>query len=244
MRKYSVKQIVIAIGSLLIILGIVAFTLHILIFRVTKTIPAMNTFPSFVKYVEVYTSQPIKSVESVTLNNQPALGRIEINGNWLRYTHPDTFTKDSESTLVFNNVTSMRGSSIDITYMFTPRYMDFSDVPSEVKDRSISKSSSGQADDPFFNNYFPIISRENSYEIELIYDGVNLSERTLYVTFYQEVFDYDTNQQATLPNNEAEEKRLKVLEQIKELGGKPENYKIQYANKYLEQKYNPDGPKE
>lgn len=239
--RYSARQIIIMSGIILMVVAIVALAYHLLVFRVTKTIPVNNTFPSFVKYVEVYTSQPIKSVGSVTLNSVPATGNVEINGNWLRYNNPDVFTKDTEMTLVIQDVTSERGSSIDITYTFTPRYMDFSDVPSEVRERSIDKSSSGQTDDPFFNNYFPIVNRDDSYEIELIYDKTHLTERVLYVTFYEEVYDYDTNQQNTLPNDQAEAKRLKVLEQIRSMGGKPENYHIQYANQYLEHKYNPDG---
>jgi hypothetical protein len=234
--RYSVRQIT-AVGiGLVVILAALLLAYNFLVFRVTKTNPAPNTFPSFVTYVDFYVSQPVAQVGKVQLNGNNASGNIVYNGKWLRYTHPSKFLENIESTLVIQGVRSQSGNNLDITYTFTPRYMDFVDVPKDLQKASLDKASSGQNNDPFFNNYFPMIDKDNVFEIEL----VSVENSGLYVTFYDEVFDYDTNQQTQLPNDQAEALRLKVLDYIRSRGGKPENYRIEYANRYLDQKYNPD----
>lgn len=227
--------IISAISAIVFTLGFLYY--HFFVFHVTRISPSAREFPSFARYVNVYFSHPIKSVKTIELNGERVYGEVLITGNLVRYTHVNDFATDTESTLKFKEVTAQNGSVLrDVTFTFTPRYIDFNDLPEDVRQASIEKASSGQKDDPFFNTYFPII--EDEFEIELIENPVTMEGR-LYVTFLTEVYDYDTEQQTRLPNAEAEALRDKVLAHIRSLGGTPEKYEIHYDNPYLEVKYNP-----
>ena len=236
--------------TLFIILGlalgagiIIALLFFTVVFRVTKITPDKNNFPSFAQYVDVYLSQPVASVDTVQFNGIDAKKNVTISGNKVRYASNDKFTQDSESTLILKGITSKNGRKLSVTYSFTPKYIDFNNLPKDVQKESQNKSSSGQQDDPFFNNYFPMVDVDDGFEIE--YDtNPDTSAVSLYVTFYSEVFNYDTNQQTILPNDQAETMRTKVLDYIKKMGGKPEGYTIHWKNTYLENKYNPNAESE
>ena len=149
------------------------------------------------------------------------------------------YKADTNYTLVLSGVHSKSGDKLDYTYSFTAKYMNFSDVPEDIQKASIEKSSSGQIDDPFFNNYFPM--QTSDFVIEHPFNETDMdAKKVLYVTFLKEVMNYDTGTKNTLPDNEAEALRTKVLQYIKEKGGTPENYMIMYENEYLTGKYGED----
>lgn len=229
------RKTLIVTGSVIVILSVLAFLFyHFFIFHLTKTSPSSREFPSFARYVDFYFSHPIKSVGSVHLNGEQVYGQVQIKGNWARYSHIESFPVDAISTLKLNEVTSTGGERIDVEFRFTPRYIEFNDLPEDVRRQSIEKASSGQKDDPFFNNYFPMI--EDEFQIEYRQNPVTL-ESVLYVTFLAEVYDYDTGQQIRLPDTEAERLRDTVFAHIRNQGGTPEKYDIHYDNIYLEVKY-------
>ena len=228
------KTIQTIIGTFVIIV-IIAVAYHLIFFRHTGTRPTSNEHPSFVRYVEFSFSHNVESVDKLTLDNEDLPGEVKIDGKKIRYTHNDLFVIDTEHTLRLTGVKSTSGMKIDVTHSFTPTYIDFEDIPEDLREESIQKSSSGQIDDPFFNNYFPM--QTSKFQIENPRSDPS-ETKGLYVTFMEEVFNYDTNTKQTLPNPEAEKLREEVYIYIRDRGGKPEQYSIHYDNEYLENKYN------
>jgi len=230
------RTLVIGAAVCIVVITLLVVLYSIFIFRVTKTTPEAKNFPTTAPYIDIYFSKSVSKSGNMTLNGVSGQGTIQVLDKKIRITPKEEYQEDVVYTLVLKGITSTSGDTINYTYVFTPKYMDFADLPEEIQKANIEQSSSGQNNDPFFNNYFPMIDQDNSFEIEL----VSVENSGLYVTFYDEVFNYDTNQQTQLPNDQAEALRLKVLDYIRSRGGKPENYRIEYANMYLDQKYNPD----
>lgn len=217
-------------------LGIVAFILYsTLVFRVTGTSPDPEKFPTIAPYIDIYFSKPVDAVTSYTLNKENN-GTISISENKIRYSPSSIYDSDETYNLSLKGIRSKSGDVIDYTYTFTAVYMNFSDIPEDIRKASIEKSSSGQIDDPFFNNYFPMQTPD--FQIEYSRNGATgADKKSLYITFLREVYNYDTETKYTLPDNEAEALRTKVIEYIKKRGGTPDEYNIYFANEYLNGKY-------
>lgn len=221
-------------GAVLAVILIGAVLYNVLVFRVTSTTPNPNKFPEIAPYIDIYFSKPIKEVEGYTLNDQQSPGTLTIEDKKLRFTYNSSYIANTDYTLSLKGITSTSGDRMDYIYAFTALYMNFADVPKEIQQASIDESSSGQIDDPFFNNYFPMQTSDFMIEHPR---NLESSEELLVVTFLKEVYNYDTNTRVTVPDSEAEGLRQKVLDYIKSRGGEPDKYHISYDNEYLENKY-------
>lgn len=234
------KQLKVILISMVVIIlvTLLGFVLYDkLVFRVLKTSPQADVFPTSAPYIDIYLSKPVTSVESYTLNDTTGNGTFKFEDKRLRFEYNDSFQKGKTYTFALRGITSKSGDKINFTYTFNPEYIEFNKLPEDIKQASIEKSSSGQIDDPFFNNQFPI--HGSGFNIDRSSES-GTSEKILLVTFLIEVYDYDTNTQTKLSDQEAEAMRTKVFDYIKSLDGKPDEYEIHYSNQYLEEKYNKD----
>lgn len=228
------KRFVYATVAIIVTVIIIAAAYHLLVFRVTKTTPNPLEFPTITPHIDIYFSKDVKSIGDFIFNGEKDAGKIDINGNRIRFTFSNSYNDGYEYKLVLTDIKSSSGDNMDYTYAFTAKYMRYSDVPDDIQKASIEKSSSGQVDDPFFNNYFPM--QTSDFQIEHPRNQDNQRE-VLVVTFLKEVFNYDTNTRVTVSDEEAEELRKKTLDYIRSRGGTPEKYNISYDNAYLEAKY-------
>lgn len=231
----NIKRGVAVFTVLFILLAVGLLVYNTLVFRVTRTTPDPAEFPTVAPYVDIYFSKPVDIVESYALNDE-VTGSISLHENRVRYTPASIYEDGSQYSLQLSGVRSKSGDKMDYTYDFTAVYMNFSAIPEEIQRASIEKSSSGQIDDPFFNNYFPMQTAD--FQIEHPFDKNSTdNKKILYVTFMREVMNYDTGVRYTLPDEEAEALRTKTIEYIEKHGGKPNDYTTTYANEYLQNKY-------
>lgn len=234
-KQLKLTLLVIGLVFSFFIICVSFFTLS---FRVTKTTPDSNLFPTVTPWIDIYASKDIEKVERIILNDKDISEFTSIEGNRIRVSNEVLFQEDKHYFLKLLNITAKNGKKIQYTYNFTPVNMPFSQLPEEVKQATIQKSSSGQVNDPFFNNSFPLIDSDYEFEVDVIRTDGALRGKQLKVIFLSEVFDYDTNSKQSLPDDQAEQLRTKVLKYIESRGGKPNEYEIHYENTYLETKYN------
>jgi hypothetical protein len=230
------KRFIAAAVALVIIVLII---LNVVIFRVTSYSPSLDNMPSAARLIRINFTQPIKSIEGVEVADEKVFPEdIKIKGNSVYITVPSKGLKDGALTsLRFTKVTSQwfnfsLGKTIQ---RFTPKYIPFNQLSEDQQQAIVAASNSGQSDDPFLNNNFPI--RTDEYSIEATKD----SSSTLIlvtITFAKDIPNYDVSPQATgVSNEEAERLRDKALATIRQKGGNPDKYSITYTNLYLSEKY-------
>lgn len=233
------KKNIIAV-CVVIILAIIAWGAYDnLTFRAKSTSPDMRNMPTSTAYIEVSFSQPIKSIESVSLNDDVVpKDNISLHGKNIKINVDDgILEEDVNYSLKLSGIRSgWFNNSIDnLSYDFVPHYVDYDSLSSDQRSALSNKSSSGQIDDPFLNNSFPIITDDYQIEAKNAGDGKTIY---VYVTFLKEIPDYDNGGTLKqLPNSEADSLRDKALDTIKQNKGNPQKYKIIYSNKYLNDKY-------
>lgn len=229
------KQLIICLG--LITVGLLLY--NVLIFRVSGTSPALSEVPSSSRLMKLTFTQPVRSIEGVEIGGKAITDEdISVDGNTVSIDIPSTsLEKDTLTSVRFSKATSAWfGLTVnDFVRQFTPRYIPFNKLSKEQQAAAVNASNSGQSNDPFLNNSFPIITDDFTIQASKGYtsDVVFVS-----VTFSKDIPDYDTsNQPAGMTEAEAETLRSAALDTIRKYKGKPENYAISYSNEYLNEKY-------
>ena len=224
------------IGLVLIIASIFAYDLFI--FRLKNTQPANNSVATTAPFVKFTFSQPVKSVEKITLKQGDTSVEMarDITGNSVHAKFASTLNKDFNYTITLEGIHSQWfGNTVkSVSYNFTPVYKGYGSFTKEEQKALVDKSNSGQIDDKFLNNQFPLAG-------DGFYVNVNRfeGEEKLHVevVILAEVYNPDTDTQATVPDDQAEQYHQKAMQLIRDKGGNPDNYIITYSNPYLNNKY-------
>lgn len=214
-----------------------------LVFRLKSTDPRPEQVATTASYVDFNFSQPIKQIGSATITtkeNTTTQGTT-INGRTVRVQLPNPLTANQVYVIHLKQVQSqwLNNSIADLPYTFTPTYQDFNTLSPDQQKASVDKSNSGQIDDPFLNNYFPLRDPDGNFMIEAVNEGDGKTI-SVDITFLAEVYSPDTGTKAQLPADQAEALRTKALQMIKDNHGNPDKYLIRYSNDYLNQKYSKD----
>ena len=233
----SKKQIIALVATLLLLtVSFIAF--DILSFRLKSTTPDRLAVATITPYVEFTFSQPIDSVREVTLVTGDSTVELErdINDKTIKTKFEGTLVENAVYNLTLKDVRSkwFDGVIPEVTYTFVPTYRDFNTIPEEQRQELNRPSNSGQINDPFLNNQFPLATDEFYVDVNR-YEGEQ--KLNVEVVILAEVYSPDTGTQAQVSDEKAEELHTKALEFIKKHGGKPENYIISYSNAYLNKKY-------
>lgn len=239
-RAKQIRQLLIIGGASLFVLIGAWLAYDNLLFRLKSTTPASNEVATISPYVDFYFSQPIERVGEVSfsLNENKFPVDYTIEDRRVRVILPQNLAAELDYKLQLSNIQSgWFGNKItNETFAFTPIQQDFASLPADQRQELINQTNSGQINDPFLNNIFPITDGES-----LMIKATNGGDgKTVFIdiTFYAEIRDADTGVATQLPNDKAEELRAKALELIKQKGGKRfDNYFITYSNDYLNQKY-------
>lgn len=230
------SKLKLAVGSFisLLIIGFVSFLIYdALVLRVTGITPAPSQVATVTPFMDINFNHEIKSVSKVSLNEKEIQTSIERKK--IRIPLGD-LRKDVEYTLTLNGIASNSGKVIqDYRFSFTPKYIPFNQLDDTVQKELIDSSDSGQLDDVFLNNRFPILEGDFIIEAE---PNQRLNNVIVTVTFLQEVAIGTNSDAPQVSNEEAEKLRLEAFEIIKSRGGKPEQYIVFYSNDYLNEKYN------
>lgn len=236
------KRKIIILTSIILLLIFALFFIDKLIFRQTSTDPDLNNVPTSATSIRIYFSQPIKSVGDVYINSN-AIGDYSLEGSVLDISlQGTTLVEDNEYEITINDITSQWfNQKIDtVTKSFTVKYVDFNEQSTQQKKDQVDKSNSGQINDPFLNNPFPIVDDKNRYMIDIVNTG-NTDTVQVSLTFLEEVPDYDNGGAVSqISDDQAELYRKSAFEKIKQLGGTPDNYIFLYSNRYLSDKYSED----
>jgi len=219
-----------------ILVGFIAYDK--LVFRLTSTSPNLDQVATSSNTIIFRFSQPIKSVESVSVKNTVVNQSID-NSEITIPLSQGVLSKDEVLDISIKGIESKQfNNRIDrIDRSVTVKYIEFNELSDEQKKLSIQQSNSGQVDDPFLDNAFPLLDEQYRYQIDANTAGFT---RTINVTitFLDEAPDYDNGGKITqLPNDVAEEYRKSALEMIRRYKGDPDHYDITYSNNYLNEKY-------
>lgn len=225
--------------SITVLIVVAAFnTYDRLVFRLTTTSPDLDRVATSSSKIIFRFSQPIKSVETVTINN--TVVNQTVNGKEI--TIPlalGVLSKDEVLDISMKNIESEQfNNKIDqIDRQVIVKYIEFDELSDEQRKISIQESNSGQVDDPFMDNAFPLLDEKYRFQIDAntagFTDTVNVT-----ITFLDEAPDYDNGGKVTqLPNDTAEEYRKSAFELIRRHKGDPDHYDITYSNDYLNNKY-------
>lgn len=229
-RKLLVLSIV---GIVLLIGGYITYDK--LVFRLKSTSPDTSQVATVSVFIKLNFSQPIKSVGKIELDSNPV--DFTIDGSSVKVILPDLI-EDKLYKLTFSDINSnwFNKKIPNKSISFTPIYKDYESLSDEQKNALISESSSGQINDPFLNNGFPILTDGFKLDVSNLGDGKSI---VVNVTFLKEIPDYDNGGRITqLSKSEADKLRDEVYKKIKSLNGSPDKYLIYYSNNYLNAKYN------
>lgn len=230
------KNILIAVVVLLTV-TVSMVLVDIFPFRLKSTSPQLSEVATSSSDIDFTFSQPVKSVEEVYINSSP-IYNFSINEKVVKVPLLDIgLVKNKVYSIELKGINSTWFSGVieKLNYTFTPKYIDFNKLSVDEQRRQIEHSNSGQINDPFLNNVFPIIAKD--YQIEVVNTG---DGETFYlnITFLAEVPDYDKGGVSKqIPNDLAERYKNEVFDIIRKNKGIPENYIIFYSNKYLNDKY-------
>lgn len=214
-----------------------------LFFRLKGTTPSFEEVATSSVSIQYHFSQPIKSVDSVLLDDREVTSdSISINDRTVSVSFDKPLDSDSTYTLSLGGISSeWFGNKINsISNEFTPEYIPYDQLSDAEKKAQVDASNSGQVDDKFIDsNTFPIITENWQIEATVLTDT---RSALLTVKFFSEIPDYDNGGAIEqVSNSTADKYREEVLNKIKELGGNPDDYEILYqTNEYLQHKYNDD----
>ena len=213
-----------------------------LIFRQTNSDPNLSSVATSSVSLQLFFSQPIKSIGKVTIANATIDGSSVEGSSILIPLNSIDLKEDTTYMVTVNSIQSewFNNKITTLTKSFKAKYVDYNQLSDSQKKKSVDQSNSYQIDDPFLNNYFPIMGPDYTYQIEALNTEDNSIQVT--ITFFDEVPDYDNGGKITqLPNDIAEKYREEALKKIRDSGGDPDKYVITYSNDYLNQKYSPEG---
>lgn len=236
-----IKQNFYKILGVVIILIVSLLIIDKLVFRLTHTTPALSNIATSSVSIKLSFSQPISSVGGITINNRKISDVFLDQGNIIIPLSSLVLVAETNYQLLVSDIQSAWfNNRIDkLSKTLTVKYIDFNQLSSDERKAQVDNSNSGQIDDPFLTNSFPIIDKDYRYQIE----ATNLGDRkniSLYVTFFDEVPNYDQGGKVNqLSNSVAEEYRKDVFKTIREYKGDPDKYIITYSNLYLNSKYEP-----
>lgn len=233
-RRYRLPLIV-----LLIIGCIFIVVYNFILFRVFSTSPSMSDVPTSAAVISVTFTQPVKAVEGVELAGKSVYkDDVTVDGRTVSVKVPSgTLQEKVFTSLRFSKVSSQWFNLVlkDMVFRFKPKYVKFSDLSEDQRKASVDASNSGQSDDPFLTNEFPI--RTDDYSIEAS-KGYSSSQIFVKITFSKDVPDYDVSDEAEgLSDSEAERLRADAFDTIKKHKGSPDEYAFVYSNQYLNDKY-------
>jgi hypothetical protein len=210
----------------------------LLVFRLKSTSPDVKSVATVSPFVKFSFSQPIKSVKEVSLTSGEVTRELDksIDGNVVTASFDTSLVEGQKYTLKITGITSKWFNNVieQTTITFTPTYQDYDSLSEDQKRSLVSQSNSGQIDDPFLNNKFPIAG--DGFYVDASRES-GTKDILVEVVILSEVFNYDTNSQVFVTNDKAEEYYKKAMELIKKNKGVPEKYLITYSNPYLNQKY-------
>lgn len=233
-KRMNKKNILIAIVILFtIIIGVVIYYSSTL--RLESTDPPLDKVATSTSKIKFTFSQPLTSIESIKVDDTE-LSDIEINDNSaLVSLNAISLVKDRDYTLTLTGVKSINKEITNLTLKMTAKYVDFNELSDEQQKIQVDQSDSGQVNDPFLNNYFPIVR-----------EGFEVSRATTYgdgrvfvfIQLYGDMPDYDNGGELRqVPDELAETYRTQALELIEDSDGTPDKYIIEYSNTYLMSKY-------
>lgn len=235
-QVFTKKNIVLAVFLLLVIVVfIVVYSMFP--FRLKSISPPLNSVATSSISLDFTFSQPIESVGEVLIDGAVVHNTV-IDKSTVKISLLETeLVKNIGYDIELNNIKSQwfESSIEELEFTFTPQYIDFNQLSVDEQKRQIQHSNSGQINDPFLNNVFPIITKD--YQIEVVNTG---DGETFYidVTFLVEVPDYDKGGVSKqISNDLAEKYRNEVIDVIRKNKGTPEDYVIIYSNNYLNDKY-------
>lgn len=207
-------------------------------FRILSTTLTNDSVATTTPYIDIHFSQPLASVDEIKLtqNTESRSLTHTINDRTLRVLIYENLKENSSYTLTLNGIKSKWMGAVlsKQTITFVARYLAPNQLPEDQQKELVQRSNSGQVDDTFLNNQFPLA--QDGYYIDL-YNGGSPDAIYLKLVILKEVYNPDTGMRAQVSNQEAEEYRNKALKLVKEHGGDPKKYKFTYSNDYLEQKY-------
>lgn len=238
----NIRKIIIVV-SVLTALALISWLLYDnLVFRFKSTSPDLSNVATSSTHLKVCVSQPIKTVGKVSFNNTPLdSSAFTVEGKCIEIPFED-LSEEQTYTVKVERVESQwfTNKIFEISFSFTPRYIEFSRLSKDQQKAQIDSSNSNQIDDPFLNGMFPIITDTFVLEIENAGDG-----KTVYldVSILSEIPDYDNGGKiARVSDSEAEKIHTDVVKLIKDKGGSIDRYVVTYSNEYLNKKYgSPEG---
>ncbi len=207
-----------------------------LMFRFKSTSPNLSSIATSSTYIDVCVSQPIETVGGVTLRSPSQALDVKIVGKCIRIPLQDLKEGENYNIKIEGIESKWFDNKIpEISFDFTPRYIEFSRLPADQQKAQVDSSNSYQVDDPFLNNVFPIITDTFILDIKNGDDGKTVF---LDVTILSEVPDYDNGGRITrVSNDKAEMIYAEVLKLVKDKGGSIDKYIVTYSNDYLNKKY-------
>lgn len=233
----KIRKIIITASALLAI-ALVSWLLYDnLVFRFKSTSPDLSSVATSSVHIKACVSQPIKTVGEVSFNNTPLdSSDFTVEGRCIKIPLEDLSEKQVYTVKIERVESKWFANKIpEVSFSFTPRYIEFSRLSTDQQKAQINASNSNQIDDPFLNNTFPIITDTFVLEIENGGDGKTVF---LDVTILSEVPDYDNGGKITrVSDSEAEKVRADVVKLIKDRGGSIDKYFVTYSNSYLNEKY-------
>jgi hypothetical protein len=222
---------------IIVIIIVIGIALDNGIFRLKSTNPSLNNIATSSAEISFTFSQPIKSIGSIEIDGT-VIPNTSVKGNTIRIPLATVGIEDGINYSVeLTDIHSywFNATIKNINSVFKARYVEFDKLSNEQQKYQVDNSNSGQVNDPFLDNIFPILKEKYQIEATNVEDGEHVS---LYVTFFDEVPDYDNNGAAIqLSNDTAEQYRREVLTTIKDNKGEPDKYQISYSNIYLNTKY-------
>lgn len=228
------KQIIIT--SLVVIILLIGgfFAYDNLVFRLKSTSPDASEVATSASFIDFNFSQPIKSIQKVEFNDKNA--NYKIDGKTVRVTVP-RLNSDTDDNITLTGLESkwFNNQINTVSLEFTPYYIPYDQLSKEEQQVSINKSNSGQINDKFLKNQFPVITDNYKMEVSNLGDSKTI---VVTITFFDEIPNYDKGGEVSqLSDKKAEKLRTKVFDKIRKLGGTPDKYLIYYSNNYLTDKY-------
>lgn len=230
----NTRILIISALATIIALTIGWLTLDGLMLRLTATNPTSDKVSTVAPFIDFYFNHNIEKIDSAKLDNNKI--DTKITNNQIRIMLPKDLSSQSEHAITIQGVKSSFRSIGSVTFKFTPKYIEYKELPEDTRKYLTNESNSGQIDDPFLDNAFPITPVTEDFTIDFTTNNyTNRAEIT--VSFLAEAPNDETGETPQLSNEEAERMRTRLLDYIKSQQGKPENYDITYSNLYLNKKY-------